>query len=198
MKNILPEQHDFLIPLLNSKLSFDLFNKGKTFLEANELSFFENYILISAKTFSTIPPVTIDFLWNRNNNDIIKLDGSRDCIFNNINKLGVKIDDDNLADYLKFVLGNIQSEQGTLRLVQSIADVEYSAEPTEADLRFLSENITPFQVNVNEDECIVKCCILYGDALFLAEINFFSDGTFEFLSEEKLKDNLPVRQMFLE
>lgn len=198
MKDISQKESRLLIPILNSKLSFNLFDAEKTYLQLEGLSFFENYNLISAKTFSTIPLVTIDYLWNRTNNDVVKLDGTRDCIFDNLEKLGLNINDDNIIDYLKFVLGNIQSEQGTLRLVQSIDDVEYSQIPTQDEIAFLTVNIKSAKVEIEDETCMITCNMIYGDILFVAEIEMFTDGTFEFVSEQKLKDGLPIRQIFLE
>ncbi|WP_286856333.1 hypothetical protein [Proteiniphilum sp. UBA5431] len=192
------ELKNALIPLLNSKQSFELFDANKTCLHTTVLSFFRYYDLISARTFSTIPPVTMEYLWNRNNNHIIKLDGTCDCIFDNLEKLGLNLNDNNFSDYLTFVLENVQSEQGTLRLVQSIDDVEYSQNPTKEEIKFLERNIKPIEVELKDETCRVQCHILYGDTLYRAEINVSDDGTFEFVSEECLRAGLPVRQIFLE
>lgn len=198
MKNLSQKECQSLIPILNSKLSFNLFDSEKSYLELKELSFFRNYHLIVAGTFSTIPPVTMEYLWNMTNNDVIKLDGTRDCVFDNLEKLEICITDNNVIDYLKFVLGCIQSEQGTLRLVQDITDVEYSQSPTQDEIVFLTENIKPAKVEIDDETCAITCNVIYGDALYVANIELFIDGTFEFISEQKLKNGLPIRQIFLE
>lgn len=198
MKNLSQKECQSLIPILNSKLSFNLFDSEKSYLDLKELSFFRNYNLIAATTFSTIPPVTLEYLWSRTNNDVIKLNGTRDCIFDNLEKLEICITDNNIIDYLKFVLGCIQSEQGTLRLVQDVTDVEYSQDPTQDEIDFLTENVKPANVKIDDENCVITCNIIYGDTLFIAKIEMFADGTFEIVSEQKLKEALPIRQIFLE
>lgn len=187
-----------LIPLINSCSAFDMFQYGKCCIDVCRYSFFENYVYVSAKCFSCIPVVTMGYLWD-GKDDVIKMDGTRDCIFDNIHKLGLNINNDNITDYMKFVLGHVFTEKGTLRLVQNIDDVEFSDVPDEEQRDFLEKNIKPVTVIRNNDGYTVKAMIIYSDSLFLAEIEMRTDGTFDIMSETLLCDGYTcLREIMLE
>ena len=100
-------QQDKIIPLLNVTKSFEIFDKDKTFIQARELLFFKHFDLLIAQTFSTIPPVKFHFLWNRENDEIIAMDGTRDSVFDNLHKLGLILNESTIVPYVKFVLDGI-------------------------------------------------------------------------------------------
>jgi hypothetical protein len=189
-----------LIPLINAQLSFPLFSDSmQTSLEGEPLLFFSNYHLLSAQTFSTIPPVTMTFLWNPENNDIIKMNGTRDAVFDNLEKLGLDLSRKNLIPYIKFVLSNVSSEEGTLRLIESYSDVEYSREATKEEVHFLKKyDYTPEVAETSDGGYKVKCAVIYGDTLYEADIAVNGNGVFEFKDEHEVRSGLPVRQIFLE
>jgi hypothetical protein len=188
-----------LIPLLNAKRSFPIFTPEMTCLELEELPFFQHYDLISAQTFSSIPPVTFQYLWNPSNNDMIALDGTRDVVFDNLPQLGILLKENTIVPYLKFVLGCVWSEQGCLRLVQKTEDIEFSSNPKLEDLTFLNDNIIPAQVAKVDGKYQIKCSIVYGTELFEALIELDEKGIFDFISEKILYSEMNcLRTIMLE
>lgn len=151
-----------LLELLNSKMTYPLFKEGKTVLSIKELSFYNEYVFIKAKTFSTIPTVEFSFLWNKKDNNIIKIDGSRGCFFDNIELLQPHITPQTAVAYVKFILGCVWDEIGAMRVCESIEDVEFSASPFPNQLTFLSDNIKLAKVCESGDMIIVNCNIVYG------------------------------------
>ncbi len=168
-------------------------------LRVAELPFYAEYVLVKAKTFSTITVVEFSFLWSERDNNVIKIDGDRGCFFDNIELLKPKITPQTAVAYVKFVLGNVWDENGAMRLCESIDDVEFSASPFPNQLSFLSDNITPAMVVDREDKIIVRCNIVYGVALYRAEIHLQRNGLFEIIEEQQLGDEIPaLRTLFLE
>src|SRR5574344_1877579 len=51
-----------LIKNINAQSTFDLFSAERTHLQVSDLPFYKNFKLLQATTFSTIPPVTMQYL----------------------------------------------------------------------------------------------------------------------------------------
>lgn len=188
-----------LIPLINSRSSFDLFTEKRTHLKTAPLPFFQYYRLLSAQTFSTIPPVTMHYLWNVGNNDIIKMEGTRDTVFNNLDKLGLILNENTIVPYITFVLDGIWSDKGNLRLVEGMDEIVFSERASTKDLRFLKKTIRPAIISQNNDTYIIDTIIIYGTEIYQSTIVLRQNGIFEFQLETELKAGMScVRVIFLE
>ena len=195
-----PHSHyDTLIPLLNATKSFEIFDHNKTYLETRELSFFTNYDLLIAHTFSSIPPLKFHFLWNKINNDIIAIDGTREAIFDNLDKLKIVCTKKTMVPYVKFVLDCVWSDKGSLRLTEDIEDIKFSDKLSEDDLQFLSKTIRPAKVTKNDAVFEIDCIIIYGTEVYQSNITLQENGIFEIVSETELRANMRcLRVIFLE
>lgn len=193
------KQHEILIPLLNATKSFEMFSTKGTFLGVTQLPFFNDYVFLSAQAFSCIPPVTFYFLWNPLNNDIIPINGTRDAVFENLEKLDLILNEKTIIPYVKFVLDNVYAEEGSLRLVEKVKEIEFSENPTDEEMDFLNENIRPAKWTKNGDKYLIDCIVIYGTEIFQSEIELQKDGIFEFLSETELRAGMNcLRVIFLE
>ena len=192
-------KYALLIPLINALSSFSLFNEDRTSLRECQLPFVENYKLLSAQSFSTIPPVTMHYLWNESNNDIIKMNGTREAVFDNLEKLRLVLNKDTAVPYVAFVLDNVQSDDGTLRLVQHPNEIDYSDLLSPQERQFLAENIKTATVVDEEEGFYITCNIVYGTTLFEAELRLEENGLFDFINERQIGEPIPaLRQIFLE
>ncbi|SRR5574344_1128055 len=188
-----------LIPLINSLSSYDLFSEEKTHLKTAPLPFFKDYKLLSAQAFSTIPPVTMHYLWNGKDNDIIKMEGTRDSVFDNLHKLRLILDESTIVPYVKFVLDGIWTDKGNIRLVESLDEIEFSDSPSREDLKFLETTIRPATVSQSEEGYLIDAIIIYGTEIYHSIIGLRQDGIFDFRSETQLKGGMRcVRVIFLE
>ncbi len=192
-------QYGKLIPAINALSSFPLFNADRSSLCTCKLPFFEQYQLLEARSFSCIPPVTMHYLWSPQSGDVIKMDGTREAVFNHLTKLRLILNHDTVVSYLAFVLYNVQSEQGALRLVERYSDIEFSDTPTSAQKQFLKENVVPATITDEGETYFVCCMVIYGDTLYEAEIRLEKNGLFDFVSERQVGDKMPcLRPVFLE
>lgn len=193
------KQQDILIPLLNATKSFEVFDKAKTFMRVVELPFFKHSDLLITQTFSTIPPVKYHFLWNREKDEIIAMDGTRNCIFDNLQKLGFILNSATIVPYLKFVLDNVWTDKGNLRLVESTYEIAFSEQPSSNDWQFLDSTIRPAKMEKSGENYKINCIIIYGTEVFESEIELKLDGSFVFLTEKELASGMRcLRVIFLE
>lgn len=192
-------KYSVLIPILNALSTFDLFQKERTALTTEALPFFINYDLLEAKSFSCVPFVTKDYLWNSFNNDIIKLDGTRNAVFNNLGKLGPLINERTLISYLRFVLAHTQNSEGNMRLTEEVSEIEFCCYPDEKDMAYLQQNITPANIRREGEKYYVSCIVIHGAYLYRTEIVVEENGMFDFIDEVQLeKEMLCLRPILLE
>ena len=192
-------QYDTLIPLLNARKSFAIFDRDKTYLQTEELPFFTHYDLLAARTFSSIPSIEFHFLWNKSNNDILALDGTRDAIFDNLDKLGIVLNEKTIVPYLKFVLDCVYTEKGSLRLTENVDEIQFSESPNQDDWAFLGKTLRPASLTKNGDKFEIDCILIYGTEVYQTNIELQENGIFDFVSETELRADMNcLRVIFLE
>ncbi|MCQ2914935.1 MAG: hypothetical protein MJ247_07065 [Alphaproteobacteria bacterium] len=191
------EKEDALIEKINALSTFAIFKAGKTHLQTAELPFYKNFKFLKATTFSTIPPVTMTYLL-ANNGDVIKMDGTREPIFENNPKAGLVLNESTVVAYATFVLDAVQTDQGSLRLVEHVDEETFTDRPTPQQRKDVTHAIRPAKVEKTADGFKLDAIMLYGDTVFRADIVVRNDGFIEILGEEKLLEGLPIRPIFLE
>ncbi len=186
-----------LIGKINAQSTFDIFSAGRTHLQVAELPFYKNFKLLQATTFTTIPPVTMQYLLTAEG-EVIKMDGTRDPIFENNPKAGLILNEQTVVAYATFVMDAVQSEEGTLRLVEHVDDETFTGTPTPQQRKDVTHMIRPAKVTKTADGFKLDVIMLYGDAVYRADLDVKNDGFIEIVNEEKLAEGLPIRPIFLE
>ena len=187
-----------LIPLLNAENSLWCFSENDVAFKAFELPFFKNYLFLEAWMLRSIPPVSLSYLWNKSD-DIISLNGTKEGIFDNLQKLGIVLNRQTAIQYVRFVLGCIWTEHGSLRLTEDDEEIEFSSKPTLSEQQFLQKHIRPAKLTQTESGYSIDAVIIYGDSVFQSKIELKNNGIFEIESETLLCEKYRcLRPIFLE
>lgn len=191
---------EILIKKINEKSSFDIFSADRSHLTVADLPFYKNFKLLQATTFSSIPPVTMQYLISGTAPDfkVIKMDGTRDPIFENNAEGGLVLNAQTVVPYAAFVLDAVQTDQGTLRLVEKVDENTFSDTPTPQQRKEVTHMIRPAKVKETDDGFELDVIMLYGDSVYRADLEVRKDGFIEIKQEELLAEGLPIRQIFLE
>lgn len=199
-KDVPESATDILIKKINEKSSFDIFSADRSHLTVADLPFYKNFKLLQATTFSSIPPVTMQYLISGTAPDfkVIKMNGTRDPIFENNAEGGLVLDAKTVVPYAAFVLDAVQTDQGTLRLVEKVDENTFSDTPTPQQRKEVTHMIRPAKVKETDDGFELDVIMLYGDSVYRADLEVKKDGFIEIKQEELLAEGLPVRQIFLE
>lgn len=199
-KDVPESATEILIKKINEKSSFDIFSADRSHLTVADLPFYKNFKLLQATTFSSIPPVTMQYLISGTAPDfkVIKMNGTRDPIFENNADGGLVLDAKTVVPYAAFVLDAVQTDQGTLRLVEKVDENTFSDTPTPQQRKEVTHMIRPAKVTEKEDGFDLDVIMLYGDSVYRADLEVKKDGFIEIKQEELLAEGLPIRQIFLE
>lgn len=194
------DQIEVLIKKINALSTFSMFTLGRSHLTIAELPFYSEFKLLQATTFSSIPPVTMEYLikGEGENAEVIKMDGTRDPIFENNAKGGLILNKDTVVAYAAFVLDAVQTEQGSLRLVEKVDEDTFTDTPTPQQRKDVTHMIRPAKVTETADGFALDAIMLYGDSVYRADIDVKKDGFIEIKDEQLLAEGLPIRPIFLE
>ncbi len=189
-----------LLEKINDQSTLKLFSEDRSHVEAADLPFYRNFKLVQATTYSSIPPVTMQYLvggsapdW-----DVVKLNGTRDPVFENNPRAGLVLNADTVVAYATFVLGAVQTEQGSLRLVEKVDEDTFTNTPTPEQRKTVTHLIRKAEVKETADGFTLDVIMLYGDSVYRAELDVKKDGYIEITKEETLAEGMPIRPIFLE
>ncbi len=199
--NEIPESEtEILIEKINEKSSFPMFKSERSHLTITDLPFYSNFKQIKATTFSTIPTVTMYYLVSGTGEEaeVIKMDGSRETIFENNPKGGIIINAETVIPYATFVLGAVFTDQGSLRLVEEVNDDTFTETPTPQQRKEVTHLIRPAKITPTETGFKLDVIMLYGDSVYRAQLDVKNDGYIEIEDEELLVEGMPIRPIFLE
>ena len=189
-----------LLEKINDQSTLKLFSEDRSHVEAADLPFYRNFKLVQATTYSSIPPVTMQYLvggsapdW-----DVVKLNGTRDPVFENNPRAGLVLNADTVVAYATFVLGAVQTEQGSLRLVEKVDEDTFTNTPPPEQRKTVTHLIRKAEVKETADGFTLDVIMLYGDSVYRAELDVKKDGYIEITKEETLAEGMPIRPIFLE
>lgn len=191
------DQENLIIERMNAQCSFAMFTPDRTSLEIEPLCFYKHFRLLKATAFNTIPPVTMHYLIDENN-QVVKMDGTRDPILEHNTQGGLILNEKTVVSYAKFILDAVQTDQGTLRLTETFHNEILTGQPTKEQLDTIRKNIHPAKVTMTDDGFLLNATVIYGDAIYNAEIFVGNDGDAQINSEVLIAEGLPIRQIFLE
>lgn len=189
-----------LIEKINEKSSLKLFSEDRSHLTITELPFYKNFKLVQATSYSSIPPVTIRYMvaGNAPDWDVVKMDGTREPIFENNPRAGLVLNAETVIPYATFVLGAVFTDQGSLRLVEKVDDETFTHTPTPEQRKTVTHLIRPAKVETTDDGFKLDVIMLYGDSVYRADLDVKKDGFIEITNEEMLAEGMPIRPIFLE
>ena len=108
------------------------------------------------------------------------------------------MNEETVVPYATFVLDAVQTDQGTLRLVEHVDEDTFTDTPTPQQRKEVTHLIRPAKVTKTDDGFKLDVIMLYGDSVFRADLDVKSDGYIEIMGEEKLAEGMPIRPIFLE
>lgn len=193
-------EEEVLIEKVNDATVSKVFTAGRAHLSFTELPFYKNFKLLQATAYTTIPPVTMRFLLGGEapNWKVVKMDGTNAPIFEHNVEAGLVLNEETVVPYVTFVMGEVQSEEGSLRVVEEVDEDTFSSTPTPEERKTVTRLIRKAKVTVVDGGYDVEATMLYGDGVYHARIHVKNDGTIDIVEDEKMAENMPIRPIFLE
>ncbi len=154
-----------------------LFSASSSEVKCSNLPFYDNFVLYRLTNFMTMPIFSMDFL--SDGEKFYHLDGSADTIMD-INKSGnLRLNEDNVVDYLNFYYSSVNDEEGDIYLIENPDDLPFM----DSLDRYQQKNIKSHHKDIyvsrdeNGKDFIVDTTMFNTGGLMQARIKVSEEGT---------------------
>ncbi len=165
-----------------------------TKVEWRMLPFYDQVALIRVKDPNwTNPKLNIYYLTDQGN--LFRLNGTSPPIHEVNAKAPIKVNEENVLEYLRFFCFFVRGEEGPFYVAESMEDPNMPTEMDETTRSVIEGTIRPATFEgVNEQgHYLCDAVVFYSNALFIANFAVQPTGMIEMLDDEPIAADLPVR-----
>ncbi len=165
-----------------------------TQVEWRMLPFYDQVALIRVKDPNwTNPKLNIYYLTDQGN--LFRLNGTSPPIHEVNAKAPIKVNEENVLEYLRFFCFFVRGEEGPFYVAESMEDSNMPTEMDETTRSVIEGTIRPATFEgVNEQgHYLCDAVVFYSNALFIANFAVQPTGMIEMLDDEPIAADLPVK-----
>lgn len=168
------------------------FNEDTVTVLAQDMSFYPGCRFLDIADFSVVPTVRKFVVFRPG--DAVVLNWTNEPIYRLNERVPVKLDNDNVADYVRFFFSYIRGRHGRFIIVESVDDVAWSEEPPAAARKAIGQMIMPVQIKGEgrDGTFHLVCCMVFKDSLFRTDVHVKKSGVVDLSNEELLIEDMPV------
>jgi len=158
------------------------------------LPFYEQVVLIRLRD-KTWTPENLDIYYLVNQGNLTRLDGTSPPIHQTNADAPVRINDDNVLDYLRFFCFFVRGEDGPFLVAESMDTHGMPLEMDDATRRVIEGTIRPatFEGKNAEGYWLCDAIVFYSNALFFSNFAVQPTGMIEMTDDDPLAQDLPVK-----
>ena len=181
-----------LISEINPYFKDNAFAPENVTILSQDMSFYPGYKFLDIADFS-ITPVVRKFVIFKSGFASV-LNWTNDPIYRMNEKVPIKLNQDNIADYVRFFFSYIRGRHGRFIIVESVDDIAWSEEPPTAARKAIGQMIAPVQIMGNDKDGTfhLSACMVFKDSLFRTDIHVKAGGAVDLSNEELLIEDMPV------
>lgn len=165
-----------------------------TQVEWRMLPFYDQVALIRVKEPSwSNKNLYIYYLTDQGN--LFRLNGTSPPIHEVNAKAPIKVNENNVLDYLRFFCFFVRGEEGPFYIAESMEDPNMPQEMDETTRSVIEGTIRPatFEGMNEQGHYLADAVVFYSNALFIANFAIQPTGMIEMLDDEPIAADLPVR-----
>ncbi len=177
---------------VNPLLEGIVFDPIETVIMGIDLSFYPGYRLLDISDYSGMPAShryavcspRSSVVLNFTNAPIYKMNADVPLVLN----------EDTVADYVRFFFAFVRGKHGRFRIAESIDDIFWKEDPPPAARKAIGKMITPVTlVKKGEDGTYhLQASLMFKDSLFRSNITVLKGGVVNLTDEELLVEDMPV------
>lgn len=165
-----------------------------TKVEWRTLPFYESVALIRVKDPAWVDPnLYIYYLTDQGN--LFRLNGTSPPIHEVNAKAPIKLNEQNVLDYLRFFCFFVRGEEGPFYVIETMDDPNVPQEMDDGVRSTISGIIeeAEFMGADDKNNYLCKAVVFYSNALFIANFAVQPSGMIEMLDDEPMVSDLPVK-----
>ncbi|MCC7305231.1 MAG: hypothetical protein IT558_03115 [Alphaproteobacteria bacterium] len=158
------------------------------------LPFYETVALIRVKDPNWVSrKMYIYYLTDQGN--LFRLNGTSPPIHEVNAKAPIKVNENNVLDYLRFFCFFVRGEEGPFYIAESMSDPNMPTEMDDTTRSVIEGTVRPctFEGMNEQGHFLCQAVVFYSNALFTANFAVQPTGMIEMLDDEPIVGDLPVR-----
>lgn len=158
------------------------------------LPFYEQVVLIRVRD-RTWTPESLSVYYLANQGQLTRLDGTSPPIHQTNADAPVRINDDNVLDYLRFFCYFVRGEDGPFLVAESMDTHGMPRDMDDTTRRAIEGTIRPasYEGKNAEGHWLCDAIVFYSNALFMSNFAVQPTGMIEMTDDDPLAQDLPVR-----
>lgn len=159
-----------------------------------QLPFYDRVVLVRVKDPGWTPK-SLNIFYLTIDGNLYRLNGTSPPI-HEVNALApVKINEENILDYLRFFCFFVRGEEGPFLIAEDINDTDMPANMDDKTRSVIEGTIRPATYEGKNEQGFFLCdgVVFYSNALFIANFAVQPSGMIEMLDDEPIAVDLPVR-----
>ena len=176
---------------IDAKYAVDV---SSTEVHWRRLPFYENVVLIRLRDRSWgKPKLNIYYLTDQGN--LYRLNGTSPPIHEVNAKAPIKVNEDNVLDYLRFFCFFVRGEEGPFLIAESMDDpyIPQNLDPKTKTVIEGTVRGATFEGKNDQGHFLCDAVVYYSNALFIANFAVQPSGMIEMLDDEPIAADLPVK-----
>ncbi len=168
------------------------FDPVETTVMAASLPFYPGYRLLDITDRTVMPPARRFVLFSAKKS--IVLDFTNIPIYALNGELPIKLEEENVADYVRFFFSYVRGRHGRFIVTESIDDINWKDDPPPAARKAIGKMIKPLTLKEHSPDgrFYMEARIVFKDSLFKSDITIGKDGQVTLSNEELLLEDMPV------
>jgi len=165
-----------------------------TAVQWRELPFYESVALIRVKDPGWVDQkLYVYYLTDQGN--LFRLNGTSPPIHEVNAKAPIKVNDQNVLEYLRFFCFFVRGEEGPFYVAETMEDPNMPTEMDEATRSVIEGTIrlAEFEGMNEQNHLLCNAVVFYSNALFIANFAVQPSGMIEMLDDEPIAADLPVK-----
>ncbi len=180
-----------VVESVNPVLEGGSFDAETVTVLAQNLSFYPGCRFLDIADFSAVPALQ-RFAVNGKGRTIL-MNGTNEPIYELNKNVPVKLDENNIFDYVRFFFSHVRGRHGRFIITESVEDIAWREEPPPAVRKAVGQLLEPLEITATQGGAFkLSARILFRDSLFKTVIAVGPDGTVGISNEELLLEDIPV------
>lgn len=172
-----------------------MFDPIETIILAWETPFYPNYKVLEIANHETLPSIRRFVVYTPNNWEI--LDYSNKPIYKLNKEVPIKLNRENICDYIRFFFSFVKGKHGKFNIVESVEDIKWRDDPPPQARKAISGMITPITLvpppsGEDKSKFFAVVCMMFKNALFKSDVIVSENGSVTLTNEQLQVDDMPV------
>lgn len=181
-----------ILDQVNPALDAVQFDPVQTTIMAQNIPFYKGCRLLDIADYTSMPAMQRFVVHSPKKTAI--LDFTNGPIYKLNTEIPIKLNEDNIADYVRFFFSYVRGKHGRFLIVESVDDINWRDDPPPQARKAVGKMITPVTLKNIDDGGIyhLEACMMFKDSLFKSNVNVKPAGTVTLTDEQLLIEDMPV------